>query len=92
MGVGLDGPNQAQTVLAQGGQVALELIVHGVNNDGFPGCFVKQNISVGTGGGVKELNRLHSGLWCVACSALFSYKWMPPCLMHIALDQTISQS
>ena len=59
MGMGLDRPDQLQPVLAQHRQVAFELLVHRVDDQGFPGGRIGQDVGEGAGGGVEELQGLH---------------------------------
>lgn len=63
MRVGLYRPDQLEVMLSQNGQVALELVIHGVDDEGGAQCFsrvfVKQHVSEGAGCGVKKLNGAH---------------------------------
>ena len=51
----LYGPLQAQVVLAQYGQIALDLFVYGINDDRIPTDRVEQHIGIGAGGGIEKL-------------------------------------
>ena len=62
VGVGFHGPDQLQAVLAQNGQVALDLLVHRVDDERVARDLVKQHIGVGAGSGVKQLDRFHGNL------------------------------
>ena len=59
VGVGFDGPDQLQAVFAQGGQVALDLGVHRIDDHRLAAGLVKQHIGVGAGFGVEQLDRFH---------------------------------
>ena len=59
MGMGLHRPEQLQPMLAQHGQVALDLLVHRVDDERLPRGFVKQQVGVGAGAGVEQLQGVH---------------------------------
>jgi hypothetical protein len=53
VGMGLHRPQQCEPILAHDGQVAFQLFVHRVDDDGFPRGLVKHQVGVGAGGAVK---------------------------------------
>ncbi len=61
MGMGLDRPQQPEPVLAQHGQIALELAVDRIDDQRLAAGFIEQQIGVGAGIGIEELDRLHGG-------------------------------
>ena len=46
-------------MLAQYGQISLDLLVHRVDDECLPRGFVKQQVGVGAGGGIEQLQGVH---------------------------------
>jgi hypothetical protein len=57
--VGLHRPDQCQAVLAQHGEVALDLVIDRIDDQGVAGGLVEQHVREGAGRGVEELDRFH---------------------------------
>jgi hypothetical protein len=59
MGMGLHRPEQCEPMLAQHGKIAFDLIVYRVDDQGLPSDFIKQQVGVGAGGGIEQLQGVH---------------------------------
>ena len=62
VGMGFHRPLQGQPVLTQHLQIALQLGIDRIDDDGAPSGRIDQHIGIGAGGGVKQLQRVHGGL------------------------------
>jgi hypothetical protein len=89
--MGLHGPQQIETVLAQGGQVAFDLVIDGIDDQRIAGAFIKQHIGIGAGGGVEQLDGVHGakGIQAnlVSISATCSADWSPCSIMQPTMEK-----
>ncbi len=59
VGVGFHRPGQLQAVVFQAGQIALDLLVHRVDDQRLARGGIEQHVGVGAGSGVEQLNGFH---------------------------------
>ena len=61
--MGFQGPDQAQPVLPQQREVALNVLVYRVDDHRFARAFIEHQVGVGARGRVEQLNGLHGVVW-----------------------------